>query len=70
MADIMDMHIVINETHRGKRIYDPILLRESYREGGILPVQKDKVIRFQMLRMLGSSEPFSLYFRTDDGNLR
>ena len=54
MADIMDMHIVINETHRGKRIYDPILLRESCREGGIPPVRKDKVIRFQMLRMLGS----------------
>lgn len=50
----MDMHIVINETKRGKRLYNSILLRESYREGGIPPVQKDKVIRFQMLRMLGS----------------
>ena len=36
-------------------------------EGGITSVQKDKVIRFQMVYMLGSQGSFSSHFRTDEG---
>jgi len=36
-------------------------------EGGITSVPRDKVIRFQMVYMLGSQGPFSSHFRTDDG---
>ena len=41
---LVDMHIVINKTKHGKKIYNSILLRESYRENG--KVKKRTIANF------------------------